>query len=789
MSDDTAATPAVGSPVKRREDPRLLTGRGEFLDDTVLPAQTYAYFVRSPVAHARIAAVHTSAARSAPGVLAVFTAADLAGLRPIPLIRKPPSLGVELPDLLVLAADRVRWVGEPIALVIADSPLLAADAADLVDVDYETRPAVTGVLDAVTGDAPTLHDGFADNVCFRTTTAHGDVDAAFAAADHRIGARLVNHRVAPVALEPRGVLASYDPYRDWMDVWFTTQRPHHTRWFISVVLGLPEHRIRVVAGDVGGAFGSKEPMYPDEAAVVFAAHTLGRPVKWVEERVESFLATTHGRDQVADLQVAVTADGRITAVRGDVHANMGAYLYPNTSGTVIGRTAPLLPQSYDIAAIDLNVLGVFTNTTPVGPYRGAGRPEATFYMERLIDLAAAELDLDPAEVRRRNYVTAFPHQTCTGLNYDSGDYHAALELALDRIGYTELRGEQARARAEGRLLGVGIGSYVEVGGATPSLFAPMEGSPGLWEAATVKVHPSGKVTLGIGTCDHGQGHETTFAQLAADTLGVPGADITVVFGDTERAPFGFGTFGSRSAAVGGTAVLRACEKVVDQGRQHAAHLLEAAAADVDYTDGVFTVRGDPAVRLTFAEVASRSMLLMAPLPDGTDPGLDAVAHFDPPNYTFSSGTHVCAVDVDTDTGQVAIRRFVAVDDCGRVINPMIVDGQIHGGVVQGIGQALYEHVQYDGEGQPLSASLMDYALPGPARLPAIETARVESPSPANPLGVKGVGESGAIGSTPAVVNAVIDALRPFGVTHLDMPLTPEKVWASMHTSPSVPRKP
>jgi aerobic carbon-monoxide dehydrogenase large subunit len=764
----------IGRAMPRREDPRLLTGRGAFLDDHVLSGQTYGVFVRSPLAHARVTAVDVSAARGARGVVAVFTAADLK-VRPIPLIRKPPSLGVELPEIPVLAAERVRWVGEPVALVVAESPELAVDAAELVDVSYEPLPAVTGVLDAL--DAPLVHDGFAANTCFRSRIASGDVAGPFEAAAHRIRRRIVNHRVAPVSLEPRGVLASYDPYRDWLDVRITTQRPHHTRWFIAQILGLPEHRIRVDAGDVGGAFGSKEPMYPDETAVVFAARELGRPVKWVEDRHESFLATTHGRDQVADLEVAVTADGRITAVRGDVHANMGAYLYPNSSGTVIGRTGPLLPQSYDIGAIDLTIHGVFTNTTPVGPYRGAGRPEATFYMERLIDIVASELDLDPAEVRRRNYVTSFPYRTCTGLTYDSGDYHAALDLALDRLGYAELRARQA---ASGKLLGIGIGSYVEIGGVTPSALAPIEGSPGLWEAASVKVHPSGTVTLGVGTCGHGQGHETTFAQIAGEALGMAPEDVTVVFGDTETAPFGFGTFGSRSAAVGGTAVFQACRKVVEKGRRVAAHLLEAALDDVEYADGAFTVRGDPSAALSFAEVAARSVLLMAPLPDGTDPGLDATAHFDPPNYTFSSGTHACAVEIDPETGRVTILRYVAVDDCGRVINPLIVDGQVHGGVAQGIGQALYEHVAYDSEGQPLTSSLMDYAVPGATQLPTIETARVESPSPANPLGVKGVGESGAIGSTPAVANAVIDALP--GIAHLDMPLTPERIWTALHRS-------
>jgi aerobic carbon-monoxide dehydrogenase large subunit len=780
---DTHGGGYVGRALRRREDPRFLTGRGSYLDDRVLPRQTHAHVVRSPYAHARVTRVDTGPARRQPGVVTVLTAADLGAVRPIPLIRRPPSLGAELPAVYPLAREVVRWVGEPVALVVAETPEQAADAADLVEVDYDPLPAVCGVEEAVAGGAPVLHEGFPDNVCFRTRTRTGDVEAAFAAAAHRVRRRLVNHRVAPCALEPRGMLASYDPHSGRMHVWITTQRPHHTRWFVAEVLGMPEHAVRVEAGDVGGAFGAKEPMYPDEAAVAAAARLLGRPVKWVEERVESFLATTHGRDQVADLEVAVDADARITAVRGRILGNMGAYLYPNSSGTIIGRTAPLLPQSYDIAAIDLEVVGVFTTTTPTGPYRGAGRPEATYYMERLVDEVAAEVGLDPVEVRRRNYVPsdAFPYRTCTGMEYDSGDYRAALDLAVDTIGYERVRARQA-AGGGGPLLGVGVASYVEIGGVTPSALAPMEGSPGLWESAAVRVHPTGRVTVAMGTCGHGQGHETTFAQLAADVLRIPIEDVTVTYGDTETAPFGFGTFGSRSAAVGGTAVTLACRKVVARARRMVAHLLEVDADDVEQVDGGYQVRGDPGSRLTFAEVASRSLMLMRPLPDGEEPGLDATGYFDPPNYTFSSGTHACVVEVDRDTGVVRVLDFVAVDDCGRVINPLVAEGQVHGGVAQGVAQALYERVVHDEDGQPLTASLMDYAVPVARQLPRVRTARVESPSPVNPNGVKGIGESGAIGATPAVVNAVLDALRPLGVRDLDMPLTPERVWRAIRAA-------
>ncbi|MGH9075772.1 MAG: xanthine dehydrogenase family protein molybdopterin-binding subunit, partial [Acidimicrobiales bacterium] len=506
--------------------------------------------------------------------------------------------------------------------------------------------------------------------------------------------RLVNHRVAPVPVEPRGCLARYDRLADRLTVWLPTQRAHHTRWFVSQIVGVPEHRVRVVVPDVGGAFGSKEPMYPDEVAVTHAAIALGRPVKWVEDRSESFLATTHGRDQVADLEVAAERDGTITAIRGTIHADMGAYLYPNSSGTVLARTGPLLCGAYTISNIAVDIYGVFTNTTPLGPYRGAGRPEATYYIERLVDLVARALDLDPAEVRRRNFVGpgAFPYGTATGLTYDSGDYGAALDRALERVGYEDVRAEQRAGGTGGTRVGIGLSSYVEIGGVLPSRLAHLEGSPGLWETAVVRVHPTGALTVAVGTCDHGQGHATTFAQIVSDVLGVALGDIDVVYGDTDTAPFGFGTFGSRSAAVGGSAVHLACEKVRDKARQVAARMLESAVEDVECCQGSYFVRGSPARSLSFADIARESMLGVTDR-GGETPGLDAEARFDPPNYTFSSGTHACVVEIDGETGLVRVRRYVAVDDCGRAINPMIVEGQIHGGIAQGVGQALLEEVR------------------------------------------------------------------------------------------------
>ncbi|HLI41451.1 MAG TPA: xanthine dehydrogenase family protein molybdopterin-binding subunit [Streptosporangiaceae bacterium] len=710
------AVTMVGKAVPRSEDAALVAGQGQFVDDLTVPGLLYAHVVRSPHAHARIAAIDAAAARSAPGVAGVFTADDMRGIGPLP--GPPDGIGPALP-LLRAPGDRVRWVGEPVALVVADGPARAADAAELVEVDYEPLPAVTDPVRAAAPDAPVLHEGLlAGNVCFRrrlTSGDGGDTAAAFAAARYRVGQRMISQRLAPVALEPRGVLA--EPAGDRLHVRIGTQRPHGVRAWLSQMFGIPADAVRVTAGDVGGGFGAKGPLYPDQVAVIAAARLLGRPVKWIEERGESFLATTHGRDQVADLEMAVSADGTILAIRGTVHASMGAYLTPNAANTVLSRMAPLLPQTYDIGSIDVELIGVVANTTPIGPYRGAGRPEAAYYTERLVDLVALETGLDPAEVRRRNFIPPHSgHRTCTGQHYDSGNYRAAFDTALALAGYEELRREQRRARERGQLIGIGMCCFVEPGGIMP-------GDPG--DRATVTRDPSGKVTVAVGTSAHGQGHRTAFAQLAADALGVPFEDVTVIFGDTAAAPFGYGTFGSRSAVAGGTAVVRACQALLAGGGTTA-----TAAAE---TGGV----------------------------------------------TFASGSYLCVVEVDPDTGRVRIDRVIAVDDCGRVINPLLVEGQVHGGVAQGVGQALQERVCYDADGQPLSASLLDYAVPAATQVPFVETGRVETLSPLNPLGVKGMGESGTIGVTPAVVNAVMDALRPYGIRHLDMPLTAEKVWTAI----------
>jgi aerobic carbon-monoxide dehydrogenase large subunit len=727
----------IGRAIVRREDPALLTGHGRYLDDAAPPGTLHAFVVRSPVAHARIVSVDVTTARAAPGVAAVFTAADLTGVGPLPGGEGLPP-GSRNPAHPVLAADKALWAGQPVALVVAETPELAADAAELVIVDYDELPAVTGPLEATADGAPLLHEDAPDNVAVRKRMTAGDAGAAFATAAYRVGQRMISQRLAPVALEPRGTLV-YPGEDGRLEVRLSTQRPHGARNWLARILGLSPEQLHVVVGDMGGGFGAKGPVYPDQVAVIHAARTLGRPVKWVEERTESFLATTHGRDQVADLEMAVDADGRITAIRGTVHASFGAYFTPNAPNSLLARLGPMLPQGYRIENFDVELIGVFANTTPIGPYRGAGRPEAAYFCERLVDLVAAETGLDPAEVRRRNFVPPadFPYTSCTGLTYDSGDYQAGLDLLLEKLSTSP-----TPPTPDGYLLGTGIASFVEPGGITPRIPGP-DGSVG--DQATVTVSPSGAVTVAVGTSSHGQGHETAFAQLAAELLGVPYENVTVVFGDTDAAPFGYGTFGSRSAVAGGTAVHNACQAVLEAARRVDAPMpVSEAAARLD--------------------------------------GISATASSGAPPETYASGSYACVVAVDPDTGRVTVLRVVAVDDCGVVINPLLVEGQVHGAVAQGLGQALTEHVQYDAAGQPMSGSLMDYAVPFAASLPSIESYLVTTPSPANPLGVKGMGESGTIGVTPALVNAVVDALRRYGVRHLDMPLTPEKIWTAIQSA-------
>lgn len=783
----------IGRSIKRVEDIRFLTGQGSYTSDVRLPGKStlHAVFLRSPYPAARITQIAWERAGRVPGVVRILTASDLpAHLRPIPLIRRPPTTHEALPPIPLLAHDVVRYQGEPIACVIATSPAAAHDALELIQVKFEPLPAVGQIEYAIQPDAPLVHSELGTNIAFSASMRNGPVDEAFRKASVIVRQRMYNNRVIPHPLEPRSVLASYDPDTGQLTVRLSTQRPHHTRWFLSQILDYPEHLLRVIMPDVGGAFGCKEPIYPDEVIVCLASMSLHQPVQWTETRSEHSLATTHGRDQLADLELAADSEGRLLGLRGTVWLNVGAYLYPNTSGVVLARTVPLLCGCYDIPAFEVTAHGVFTNTVPTGPYRGAGRPEAIYFIERLVDILAGKLDMDPAELRRRNFLHLSPDEptrTITGLTYDSGNLHKLLDSALESSSYHRYRLMQRNDPSDNALVGIGIAAYVELGGATPSSAAALEGSPPLWESATVTADPSGTVTVRVGTAGHGQGHETTFAQIAAGVLGVPLSSIRVEFGDTATAPFGFGTFGTRSMTVGGSAVFLACQQLLEKATKLAAELLEVNEADVSYENGRFSVRGLADRSVTFQEVCHAAYFSLLPFRAGLEPGLHAHATFDPPNYTFASGVHVAVVSIDRDTGHVTVLSYVAVDDCGRAINPMIVEGQLHGGITQGIGQALLEHACYSPEGVFLNPTLLDYALPKSTVLPRFTTILEEYPSLSNPLGVKGIGEGGAIAAPVAITNAIHDALRRFGVIHLDMPHTPEQLWRVI-TSGQVERR-
>lgn len=787
MASATApASRLFGASVKRREDGRFITGQGQYTDDITFAGTAYAAFVRSPYAHARIRHIDVQPAFEVEGVHVVFTGQDLAagGVNPI-----PP--GWLLPDMQIaehraLAVDRVRHVGEAVAVVIADSPYVARDGAERVHVDYEELPGVSAAVAAMEPGAPRLHDNAANNICFRWALGDAErTDAAIRGAAHVVRQRLVNHRVAPVAIEPRASLATYSRATDELTLYVTSQNPHVHRLIMGAfVLGIPEQKFRVISPDVGGGFGSKIFVYPEEIVTSWASRRLNRPVKWTAERRESFMTDSHGRDHVSDVEMAFDPDGRMLALRVHTVANMGAYLTLFAPAIPTYLYGTLLNGVYAIPTISVSVDAVYTNTTPVDAYRGAGRPEACYVLERTMDVAARTLGIDPAELRRRNFIPKdrFPYQTPVALVYDSGNYAPALDRALEIVGYPDFRRRQAEARTRGKYLGLGLSCYIEACGIAPSQVAGSLGAQaGLWESATVRIHPTGKVTVFSGSHSHGQGHETTFAQLAADELGVGLDDVEIVHGDTGRVPFGMGTYGSRSLAVGGSAIHMSIEKIKDKGKKVAAHLLEASPDDMDFRDGTFFVKGVPGRGKTFAEV-SLAAYLAHNLPPGMEPGLDATSFYDPSNFTFPFGTHIAVVEVDRETGRVVLARYVAVDDVGKVMNPMIVDGQLHGGIAQGAAQALWEHAAYDDNGQLLAGSLMDYGLPRADMLPMYETDRTETPSPINPLGVKGAGEAGTIASTPAVVNAVMDALSPFGVVHLDMPLTASKVWTAMQSA-------
>lgn len=772
------ATSLVGSRIKRREDPRLIMGRGTYVDDIQLPRMTYAAILRSPYAHARIRSINVDKAKALPGVVAVMTGADLQG--------KNVPCGWTLPDIKVaphpaLAVGKVRYTGDAVAVVVADERYVARDALDLIEVDFEPLPVVVDAEQAIQPGAPQLHDEVPNNTTFVWKVGGGDIDKAFREAEVVVKERIVNQRLIPNAIEPRGMVAQYTPGSGDLILWTATQIPHLVRLLLSMVIGIPEHKVRVIAPEVGGGFGSKLYLYPEEVIVATLAKMTGRPVKWIEERRENYVATTHGRDQVQYVEVAAKRDGTITGLRVKSIANMGAYLSTFAPGIPTILFGLMLAGNYRIPNIACEVTGVHTNTTLVDAYRGAGRPEATYLVERAVDLTARELGMDPAEIRRRNFVpaNAFPHTTATGVTYDSGNYQPTLDKALEIAGYQQLRQEQERLRQEGKYLGIGVVTYVEICGMAPSqVLGAVGAGAGGWESATVRVHPTGKVTLYSGASSHGQGHETAFAQIVGDGLGIPLEDVEVVHGDTAQVQFGIGTFGSRSAAVGGMAAVMSVNKVEEKAKKIAAFLLEAAEADLVFESGQFFVKGTPGRGITIQQVAFAAYVPHK-YPTGLEPGLEATSFYDPSNFTWPFGSHVAVVEVDPETGVIKLRRYIAVDDCGRVINPLLVDGQIQGGLAQGIAQALFEEAVYDENGQLISGSLMDYAVPKADDLVNFELDRTETPSPVNALGVKGIGEAGTIASSAAIVNAVVDALAPLGVKHLDMPLKPERVWQAI----------
>jgi len=771
-----------GKAIKRREDPRFITGRGQYVDDVKLPGMTYAAFVRSPHAHARLRRIDATGAKATPGVIAVYSGQDVQ-VGGLPCGWMLPE--IKVPVRPAFASGKVRYVGEPVAVVIGESAYAARDGAEAVNVDYEPLPAVTDAKRAREKGAAQLFDEIPNNQSFYWTI--GDKAAtenAFKGAATVVQQPLLNQRLIPNAMEPRACVASFSPGTGDLTLWVTSQNPHvHRLLMAAFVLGIPETKMRVIAPDVGGGFGSKIFVYNEEVIACWVSKTLARPVKWTADRRESFMNDAHGRDHVTEAALAFDGNGIVTGLRVSTHANLGAYL--STFAPLIPSFlyGPLLSGVYKLPSIFCEVWGMLTNTAPVDAYRGAGRPEATFLLERLMDRAARQLGQDPAEVRRRNLIPKFtggtPYQTPVAFAYDSGDYEPALNRALEMSGYAAVRKEQEVARRNHRYIGVGVTTYIEACGPAPSAVAGSLGAgAGLWESGAVRVHPTGAVTVFTGSHSHGQGHETTFAQLAADELGIPMEQVEIVHGDTALIPFGMGSYGSRSACVGGSAIVRSVEKVKEKGRKIAAHLLEASEKDLDYADGKWTVKGAPDKAKTWGEVALMAYLAHN-IPQGMEPGLEATTFYDPSNFTFPFGAHVAVVDVDVDTGAVKLLKYVAVDDVGKVINPMIVDGMVHGGIAQGVGQALWEHGVYGPDGQLLTGTMMDYAMPKADQLPNYETDRTVTPSPVNPIGVKGAGETGTIASTPTVVNAVLDALSPFGVTHIDMPLTAEKIWKAV----------
>ena len=763
----------IGAPIKRRDDPRLIQGLAHYVDDFNPHGTLHMALARSPYGKANIRSVDVSKAAAADGVVAVYTYEETKGIGPVPVGGLVPD--AKVPVQPILADKQVLFAGEPVVAVIAETRYGASDAAALVEIDYEPLDAVVDLEAALEAGSPKVHDDYESNEAFVWGIAGGDVEAGMAEADVIVKEKMTNARVAPLALEPRGVLAHYLPGEDKMTLWTSTQVPHKVRTLVAGQIGMPENRMRVIAPEVGGGFGSKLNIYREEALAAFVSRELGVPIKWVESRSENFLTTIHGRGQVGEIEMGLKNDGTITAFRYNVLADCGAY-YQLLTVAIFTLTGLMLPGPYKIANIEMNATGVFTNKVATDAYRGAGRPEATYILERMMDIAAVELGMDPVEIRRKNFPdkSEFPFATSAGLSYDSGDYHLALDRALEAVDYPAMRAEQEEARKDGRYLGIGFSTYVEICGMGPSAALGGQG----WESARVRVEPTGKATVFSGASPHGQGQQTSFAQIVADGLGIDANDVTVVHGDTDVVPYGVGTFGSRGTVVGGSAVVYARDKVRAKMAKFAAMEFEADANDIEFEDGKVFVRSAPEKSAGFADVAMMAYSAIA-LPEDTEPGLEETHFFEPSNFTFPFGTHIVLAEVDPETGDVEILRYVAVDDVGNMINPLLVHGQIHGGIAQGMGQALEEEMLYGEGGQPLNASFMHYALPKANRLPRFELLHTTTPTDVNPLGAKGVGEAGTIGSTPAVVNAVLDALSPFGITHIDMPLRPERVWRAI----------
>jgi carbon-monoxide dehydrogenase large subunit len=775
--------PLIGARIARKEDYRFLTGAGQYTDDVTLPNQAYAAFVRSPHAHASIKSISVEKAKKAPGVLGVFTGADVAAakLGGLPcgwLITDVNGQPMKEPPYPVLAQGKVRFVGERVAVVVAETLTQARDAAELVDVKYDELPAVVDGRKAIAKGAPQIHEAAPNNTCY--VWALGDkaaVDAAFAKAAHVTKLEFVNNRLVPNAMEPRAANGYYSRAEDSYTLYVANQNPHVERLLMTAfVMGLPEHKVRVVAPDVGGGFGSKIYLYAEDVVVTWASKQLNRPVKWTADRSEAYLSDAHGRDHATVAELAMDKDGKFLAMRVSTVANVGAYLSTFASCVPTILYATLLAGQYTTPIIYCQVTAAFSNTSPVDAYRGAGRPEATYVVERLVETAAREMKIDPAEIRRKNFIRQFPYQTPVALLYDTGNYDATLDAAMKMADVSGFSSRKKSSEAKGKLRGLGYACYIEACGIAPSAVAGSLGArAGLFEAGEIRVHPTGSVTVFTGSHSHGQGHETSFAQVVADRLGIPIENVDIVHGDTSKILFGMGTYGSRSIAVGGTAIMKALDKIIAKGKKIAAHLMEAAEGDVEYNKGVYQVKGTDKKKM-FGEVAFAAYVPHNYPHDKLEPGLNENAFYDPSNFTFPAGSYVCEVEVDPETGKVRIDRWTAVDDFGKIINPMIVEGQVHGGLAQGIGQALTENCVYDASGQLTTGSFMDYSIPRADDVPNFQVDTRETPCTHNPLGVKGCGEAGAIGAPAALMNAITDAL---GVKDMPMPASPQNVWNAL----------